>query len=133
MIICTFAYLFGSLCLGRCVLVAVFWSLCLGRLHSGFSNHRELHGAIFDTHQSGIMLNFDVDIKILLSTLKKITSTSPICEPLVSQTQHDTSSALSKEKSFVSVPEISLLPFLTHCGPVLWRKVWVSHRVCTSN
>ncbi len=25
----------------------VFWSLCFDRLHSGFSNHRELHGAIF--------------------------------------------------------------------------------------
>ncbi len=32
-------------------MVAVFRSLCFGRLHSGFSNHRELHGAIFSLRQ----------------------------------------------------------------------------------
>ncbi len=34
--------LFGSLCFSRC-----FRSLCSGRLHSGFWNRRELHGANF--------------------------------------------------------------------------------------
>ncbi len=36
-------FFFWLLCLSHCVSVAVFWSLCFGR----FSNHRELHGAIF--------------------------------------------------------------------------------------
>ena len=39
---------FRSLCLGRCVQVAVFRSPRFGCLH-GFSNPRELHGAIFSS------------------------------------------------------------------------------------
>ena len=43
--------------------LCVFLSLCFGRLHSGLSNHRELHGAIFpllepiekDTHRGNIL------------------------------------------------------------------------------
>ncbi len=37
-----------NLCISvACVLVAVFQLLCFGRLHSDLSNHRELHGTIF--------------------------------------------------------------------------------------
>ncbi len=35
--------MFRSLCLGHCVWVAVLGLLYFGRLHSGFSNHLELH------------------------------------------------------------------------------------------
>ncbi len=39
--------MFRSLFPGHCVWVTVFGLLYFGRLLSGFSNHRELHGAYF--------------------------------------------------------------------------------------
>ncbi len=63
-----------SLCLGCCVL-----SLCFGHLHSGFSNHRELHGAIFEqwslAFQEGVLSRFHTDA-VNVKTAEFLTSTS---------------------------------------------------------
>ncbi len=57
---CVQVTVFRLLCFGHCLRVTGFGSLCLDRLHSGFSNHRDLHEAVF-THALEICLQADRD------------------------------------------------------------------------